>query len=197
MDINIIDGMDMTGKGAYINAMKEALTPEDNVGFYHADTEAYDGVFEDRNTLIMYAYGFLDVVSQAPKMLTQDPNALLVFDRALPSSVVYSQLYPTGVKITDEMVNSYLHKLYSSAKTVEFIYIKHSSYDSAKRIFLTDTNHNDKLDHFSDFDEYWRTYIKCDSLYQDFYDKWKLYPTVYESVSNDEGTRVKLNKLVD
>ena len=47
MNINIIEGMDYVGKGAYINTFK-AVDP--NAVVYHADYSEYDKVFDRRLT---------------------------------------------------------------------------------------------------------------------------------------------------
>ena len=183
--IRIIEGFDFVGKSAVIQNYCNGFA------YYHADYSVFDKYF-NRDMAFMFGYGQFDLLSQVGKhIITTD----IVMDRAVASSYVYSRLYINQEEVPNDLIEHYITLIDNFDERVEFVHASHIDKDSAKRIYDNDKSHNDILDQFCDFEDYWYHYIRAEELYEEFYTKFGISPTRFVTKSNENGSKVELIKL--
>lgn len=183
--IRIIEGFDFVGKSAVIqNYCKD-------FAYYHADYSVFDKYF-NRDMAFMFGYGQFDLLSQVGKCII---TMNIVMDRAVASSWVYSRLYNNQEELPDDLTEHYISLIDNFDEQVEFVHVSHIDKDSAKRIYDNDTSHNDILDQFYDFEEYWAFYSEAEKLFDEFYIKFNIIPTRFVTKSNKNGSQVEVIKV--
>jgi hypothetical protein len=193
MDSVIIEGFDFVGKSAVIKELHNGRS-------YHPDYTLFDK-YLSRNAAFMFSYGQVDLLYNLPN--NELPKEI-IWDRAVISSYVYSRIYKDKVipVIDEDLVFHFFDRLSDISDNIEIDYVYHKDKDSAKRIFESDKNHNDKLDSFKNFDEYWKTYLKADDLF--LYIIKELGSRNYNNIkfvmiqteSNESGTKVQISPEV-
>lgn len=160
-DILVVEGYDMVGKSTLISNLVSIMSTLDfhrvrPVVVFRPDYDnlCYDDVIDKSNRLVI-GLSVLDFIRS-----DKNYNKLTIFDRGLPSGIVYSALYQDN-KLNKCMIDSYID-LYLNMKTC-ILYINHESKSSAMVKYnksILDNNHEDDYDKFSSFDEYYSTYLK-------------------------------------
>lgn len=157
-----VDGFDMVGKSKVIENLRlegnKVLTVD-----YEKLYQSVDKVSES----YLVGLSWMDFYS---KLESKDRKSIkLVLDRSIPSSYAYSKFY----NLKRVSLGSYVNLVNSlNPDDIRFIYVKHSSKDSARVSYdhaQKDTNHQDPLDKFGSFEKYWDTYLKMDKLYSEYY----------------------------
>lgn len=196
-------GFDKVGKQKLINQIQYKT----NKKAYHVDYSVFDK-FLNRNQVFTYFLALQDLTRQ--KIITSIP----IMDRDIIDSYVYSRLYKY-TRFKDEEVsletvmNYYDIWLHHSDKvtkdlTVSINYVKHYTKQTAEKFFnYNDGNHNDKLDKFTNFKDYYKIYEKANELYnvvlseleKEFKDE--IVIDVLESYPNKDGSLVDQYILSD
>lgn len=173
--IYIIDGFDMVGKTSYIKSNLKGAK------YWHPTHDLTDSTI-GRVSSWSLGYGVLDFLSQTS--LDQD----IVIDRGVASSYVYNLLY-IHKKLPKEVIQYYRDWKWFH-KEVKYIHIRHSSENSARKIFsrgqTRGTAQNElsaKYDRFRNFDQYWDRYLEAEKLFTEAYFLLEIIPEYYYTVA--------------
>ena len=160
----------MTGKTVVMNALSSYQA-------YRSDYSLYDEWFKSRNEAFMLGYAISDIFKYLNTINEKLPDNI-VFNRACGSWYVYSRLYDDQPKpVPIKYVYKFIDNLLSCGYVVTFIYVRHKSKESAKRIFDYESirilqrksSHIEKYDKFKAFTDYIAKYSEATKLYGEFF----------------------------
>lgn len=192
MIVNIVEGADFVGKSAVLNEKLPGTKP------YHPDYKVFDLNYS-RNLACLFGYSVVDYLATRPASELPDD---LTFDRSMPSSYAYGEYYKSAETVPLALIQDFFQKLTKMSTEVTIYHVSHSDKNSAKRIYDNDPNHNDKLDKFDSFEDYWKFYKELESYYKTFY-KWLHFKfnnikiKHIHTVSTMDGSSVILTEMED
>lgn len=181
----IIEGFDMIGKGALLDLCHRGI--ENSVIYRPSYDEIFDKILTRKNAYIIG-------LSISDFMVNVKSDLTVLFDRQLPSSVVYDKLLGNNV-LTEDIINKYIE--INKRSGMRYSYLNHSSKTSAKLIYNYVQNNRklEELDMFDSFDDYWDKYLMYDEEFSNFFHEYGVDRKKYESVSNSDGSRVDIRYI--
>lgn len=180
--VYVVEGFDMVGKSFFMNYVMS------DYKVYHATHDLTDETVGRHNSWTI-GYGVMDFLSQVGT-----DNLKVVIDRGVSSSFVYKRLYGMDAEVcfpgelTIDRVVDWYSKNEFFKSGVNHIHVCHLRKASARQIFekskTREVNPNAlsaQMDRFSDFDEYWKTYLKAEELFTEVYDKLDIEPIIVKT----------------
>jgi len=186
MKLSIVEGFDRVGKTKMATDLLNRIGEYDRNLFYKPPYAGLELKFDKTKAGWILGYSGLDMLVQSG---VSRYNYHMVLDRHIASSWVYNRLYSDGDGVDENVVVADLEVLAKFDKVVHY-YICHSNKESAYFIYcatMEKDTHIDRLDQFSDFDEYWAKYLDAYALFVEFYHKFNIPYSELKSVSNQSG----------
>ena len=177
-DVVVFEGFEMTGK-SYL--AKQINQDYDSI-LYRPDWEGSmtDKVVSRGNRYIpgLAALGLWKQFH--PYLLEHGQSPKLLIDRCMAVSYVYQILYnqQSDAMSLDDLVQA--HHSAAEGLNVIIIHKQHEDEHEARRMYEISSgsaDHSDIYDRFDDFDTYYRSYLKFNDTYLDFYQNHCHFPT--------------------
>lgn len=185
-DVFIFEGFEMTGKTYMIDQMSKEMFDLDY--YPYQDKVDWSVIYSDKilKRGNRYILGLRDIDNFG---YNHADHEKMLLDRSIASSYVYQQFYAQDHDYDsfDDVVESFNNIINKNNIKVLFIYKYHYSIKDAKTIYNksnSDSNHEDKYDKFSSFEDYYRTYCKFHRLFFDFFHR---YGFKYIKVKSTQG----------
>lgn len=177
-DVVVFEGFEMTGKSYLAKQISQTC---DSI-LYRPDWEGSmtDRVVSRGNRYIpgLAALGFWKQIHSY--MLQYDRSPVLLIDRWMAVSYVYQILYnqQSDAMSLDELIQA--HDSAAEGLNLIIIHKQHEDEHEARRMYEISSgsaDHSDIYDRFDDFDTYYRSYLKFNDTYLDFYQNHCHFPT--------------------
>jgi len=193
MILSIVEGFERVGKSKLIQDLSEGKGVQgvyDKTFIYKPPYAGLELKFDKTKAGWILGYSALDLIIQSG-MVNQ--NYHMILDRHIASSWVYNRLYGEGEDVDDSVVEKDIDLL-NQFDLVNHYFVTHSGVDSARNIYdntLGKDSHQDKLDRFGGFADYWHVCGVCNDLFYHFYTKFDIGFVELHSVADSKGYIVR------